>query len=173
MKNLVIILMACMMSSVVASCGGNSNSTEAERIAQLEDSIARLNKLIDKTADNNLQNQEKVDRSVVDIQEDRSDGRIEGSYELTDALNNKWILTLNNDRTATLDIKGTNSLFYGSWSVSRSGIWLNFSQCPIVFPSKAKGFVGHGEINNGYLYRTLSEAKAKNPRQRLPIRKIK
>lgn len=32
-----------MMSLVVASCGGSSNSSDADRIAQLEDSIANLN----------------------------------------------------------------------------------------------------------------------------------
>lgn len=43
MKNLISIIVACMMSLVVASCGGGSNSSEADRIAQLEDSIEQLN----------------------------------------------------------------------------------------------------------------------------------
>lgn len=43
MKNLAYIFMAGMVLLVLASCGGNSNSSEADRIAQLEDSIAKLN----------------------------------------------------------------------------------------------------------------------------------
>ena len=42
MKNLILIFVACMMSFVVVSCGGGSKSTEADRIAQLEDSIRKI-----------------------------------------------------------------------------------------------------------------------------------
>ena len=42
MKNLIYLFLACMMSLVVASCGGRSNSSEADKIAQLEDSIRKI-----------------------------------------------------------------------------------------------------------------------------------
>lgn len=42
MKKIIYLFAACMMSMVVASCGGGSNSSEADRIAQLEDSIRKI-----------------------------------------------------------------------------------------------------------------------------------
>lgn len=42
MKKLIYLFAVCMMSMVVASCGGKSNSSDAVRIAQLEDSIRHL-----------------------------------------------------------------------------------------------------------------------------------
>ena len=42
MKKLTYLFVACMVSLVVASCGGGSNSSEADRIAQLEDSIRKI-----------------------------------------------------------------------------------------------------------------------------------
>ena len=42
MKDVISIIVACMMSLVVASCGGSSNTSEVDRIAQLEDSIRKI-----------------------------------------------------------------------------------------------------------------------------------
>lgn len=42
MKKLIYLFAVCMMSMVVASCGGSSNSSDADRIAQLEDSIRKI-----------------------------------------------------------------------------------------------------------------------------------
>lgn len=42
MKKLTYLFVACIVSLVVASCGGGSNSSEADRIAQLEDSIRKI-----------------------------------------------------------------------------------------------------------------------------------
>lgn len=42
MKKLTYLFAACMVSLVVASCGGGSNSSEADKIAQLEDSIRKI-----------------------------------------------------------------------------------------------------------------------------------
>ncbi len=42
MKKLTYLFVACIVSLVVASCGGGSNSSDADRIAQLEDSIRKI-----------------------------------------------------------------------------------------------------------------------------------
>lgn len=54
MKHFVIVFVACMISMVVVSCGGNSKSTETDRIAQLEDSIAKLNEKSKENVNNEI-----------------------------------------------------------------------------------------------------------------------
>ncbi|WP_415959300.1 hypothetical protein [Paraprevotella xylaniphila] len=42
MKKYLYIFMSCMLAVLMVGCGGRSNSTEADRIAQLEDSIRKI-----------------------------------------------------------------------------------------------------------------------------------
>lgn len=67
MKKFIYVLMACVLSMFVASCGGNSKSTETDRIAQLEDSIAKLSSQykgnkenIESQSPNSFENEEVV-----------------------------------------------------------------------------------------------------------------
>lgn len=160
-----------MMSLLVASCGGSS-SRDKDRIAELEAEIAELKSSNITTSTTNEETNYVSSTSSTISQNGQS---IVGTYELTDALNRQWLLSLKDDETVELSIKGTDTSFYGSWSAREEGTWLEFGykENPIVFPNGNKGFIGHGLITNGYLYSSLSEGKAKNPKQRLSIRKIK
>ena len=89
MKNVILIFATCMMSLVMASCGGNSNSSEADRIAQLEDSIRKIQS--DKIVDGN--NESKVESCSDDDffssssqskSVDSFGGDVEGTYEFSE-----------------------------------------------------------------------------------------
>ena len=101
-----------------------------------------------------------------------------GTYEFTDEINHTWVLKLNSDETATIQLKGSNSPAYGSWSDWREGnnrIYLDFSdQAPKVwFPAGEEDCYTLIIFDDGYIYRSNSDAKAKNPRKRLAITKVR
>jgi len=82
MKYFVIVFVACMMSMVVISCGGNSKSTETDRIAQLEDSIAKLNSQPTKSENN----KEQIVKAATDTEaksETNSESTLNKSEEKT------------------------------------------------------------------------------------------
>lgn len=78
--------MACMMSLVVASCGGGSNSSD--KIAQLEDSIARMQTRIENQGTNAPENQETNNNTINDAngndsETEASANDIVGTYKVT------------------------------------------------------------------------------------------
>lgn len=180
MKRLTYLFVTCMMSLVVASCGGRANSTEIERIAQLEDSIKALNiKLQSNTSAETQATKEEspyVSSGSTSTSSHSNIQSVAGIYEVKDHLNQVWIFTLNSDESATVSKKGSDICGYGSWDDGNydGGIWFNFEEVPrIVFPNMEEGFSGHGDMNNGYLYRNVNAAKSKDPNQRLIMTKIK
>lgn len=183
MKKLIYLFVACMVSMVVASCGGSSKSTEAERIAQLEDSIARMQTRYENQGINNSDNHETNNNSINDANGNESETEVTandivGVYKVTDALNNKWIIKMETDETATVSQEGKNVMHYGSWRYSgpNYGIMLSFSlddDPQITFPNMKAGFYLHPRIKNGYLYMSETASDAKNPKLRLAIKKVK
>lgn len=170
MKNVILIFVACMMSFVVASCGGNSNSSEADRIAQLEDSIANLNNRI---ADGS---ESKANNDSEDMQGNDSNNNHVGTYEFTDTQGHKFVLVLNEDETATIQVN--DLLRYGTWELySPIGnlplVAFNFDEMPqIALPNGEKKCQFLVIVGN-YIYEDWHNVKSKNPRYRLPIKKIK
>ncbi len=182
MKNGILIFVACMMSLVVASCGGNSNSSEADRIAQLEDSIRKIQS--DKIVDGN--NESKVescsdDDSFSSSSQSKSvdsfGGDVEGTYEFSDNINT-WVLVVNGDETAYIynKAKGDGVKAYGSWYKYDSMKYAAFSfsdKAPRVFFPSGEETLRYPRINNEWIYYNSSAADAKNPEKRLPLKKIK
>ena len=174
MKNGILIFVACLMSLVVASCGGNSNSSEADRIAQLGDSIARIQSRHDNQENNSSAND--IPTRANSTNTDTPINELVGSYIVEDAVNAKWIIKVNEDESATIAKEGSNDIFYMSWDYHRSyGIGLSFNlgdPIRITFPNMEKGFQLTACIKDGYLYRNSSAIKAKDPKLRLPINKV-
>lgn len=167
------------MSLVVASCGGGSNSSE--KIAQLEDSIARMQTRLDNQGINNSDNHETNNDNFNAFNGNESatettTNDIVGVYKVIDKLGRVWIFTLNSDESATVSVEGSDAVGYGSWDDGHydNGIWFDFEEEPrIIFPNMKEGFSGHGDMNSGYLYRSVNAAKSKDPHQRLEMKKIK
>ena len=98
-----------------------------------------------------------------------------GTYKVVDKYNTTWILTLNRDETMTVNEEGSSEVIYGSWSDYTYGV-PSFSfgnQIPYLeFPSGRES-INCGILSDDYLYPSSTEYKAKNPKYRLPITKIK
>lgn len=183
MKRLLlgISVVALMLTT---SCGNNA---EQERIAQLEKELAQLKG-------------ENRDKKKASIQEDASPASssensseassssddltstsptiiyYEGTYKFTDKANQTWTLTLNKDKTA--QIKSGDVLHYGSWTeyTSTNVMYISFDyeDAPMIyFPFGPDRGTMIAISKDGYIYESIDAKKAKNPRKRLPIRKIK
>lgn len=182
MKNGILIFVACMMSLVVASCGGGSNSSEADRIAQLEDSIRKIQS--DKIVDGNNESKAEScsdDDSFSNSSQSKSvdsfGGDVEGTYEFSDNINT-WVLVVNGDETAYIynKAKGNGVKAYGSWYKYDHMKYAAFSfsdKAPRVFFPSGDETLRSPRINNEWIYYNSSAADAKNPEKRLPLKKIK
>lgn len=144
------ILLAFALS--LASCGGNS-TTEKARIAELEEQLLELKG-----------EQKQESRQFI------------GTYKVVDKYNTTWILTLNRDETMTVNEEGSSEVIYGSWSDEPYGVphfSFSYREWPYLeFPSGRKD-INNGILSDDYLYSSNIEYKAKNPKYRLPITKIK
>ncbi|MBD5307132.1 MAG: hypothetical protein HDS14_05845 [Bacteroides sp.] len=157
MKKLTYLFVACMVSLVVASCGGGSNSSEADRIAQLEDSIAKLNS--NEVSDGN-----------------GTDGNnFSTTYKAIDKHGTTFYFVLNEDKSAKATAKGMNGTVYGSWedlSNINRGICIELSDyIPNIYYEAGTQEFHSVYIKDGWLYAKGDYAKANNPQWRIKIEK--
>lgn len=102
-----------------------------------------------------------------------------GTYEIVDKAKQTFILTLKEDKSATMTIKGTNQSYYCSWDYwvlsNESYVKISFSDDPptLVFDGGVAVSMWGPQIRDEWLYFDNSAREAKNPKQRLPIKKIK
>ena len=110
-----------------------------------------------------------------------------GVFEFTDRQGNEWILTVKDDKTATIKTKGGEIPAYASWYRYDNMKYATFrcsERAPmIVFPGSQlymndNGYFGAEAcgyfcIDGKYIYYNSSAADAKNPDLRLPLKKIK
>lgn len=181
MKKLTYLFVACMVSLVVASCGGGSNSSDADRIAQLEDSIARMNSRTESTPktynsdynETEYQQPQSSESKYSDNSAKNESGYV-GVYEITDNFGSPIIVNVNADETATLNYAGEE--YYGSWEKSsKYDFVIDFpweGQPYIEFPS-GKELVVALCVDENLAYDGRANLEAKNPKKRLPIKKIK
>lgn len=166
-----------MMSLVVASCGGGSNSSE--KIAELEDSIARMNERLN-DAGPSAEVNDGTNSSAYNSNEssvNMSENDVVGTYEFTDSEGHKFILTLNDDETA--QIKVNDLVRYGSWekySPIEYNPLVHFEgdEKPVItFPDHGTRDCQYLSIVGNYIYYKWESVKAKNPKLRLSIKKVK
>ena len=97
-----------------------------------------------------------------------------GTYKFTDEINTTWTLKLNADETATISSNDGKSEAYGSWNYySHSDLTvISFSdQVPLIWFPAGEERGSQLAIKEGYIYKGISGADAKNPRLRLSISK--
>lgn len=176
MKKVILLFVACMMSLVVASCGGCSNSSK--KIAELEDSIARMNKRLNNVVPSdgvNIESNSDVSSNI--SSSNASENDVVGTYEFTDSENHKFILTLNDDETA--QIKINDLVRYGSWEKygpieDNPLVQFEGDEKPVItFPDQEAKDCHFLSIFGNYIYYGYESVKAKNPKLRLQIKKIK
>lgn len=178
MSKLISIVTTFVVALSLTSCGGNS--TYKARIAELEEQLLELkgeqkqdveapksdNEITSHTSSSHLSSSHRREGSRQFI----------GTYKVVDEYNTTWILTLNRDETMTINEEGNSEVKYGSWSDFPYDVpcfSFSYMDCPCLeFPSGREN-INRGIISDGYLYSSNTNYKAKNPKFRLPITKIK
>lgn len=182
MKNSILIIAACIISFAVASCGGNSSS-DKERIAQLEDSIARiLSKQQAKTPSYGSDSENKTSNTFTATSSSEYDSNSAstnflGTYKVIDATGHTFYIILNEDETANVKIEGSDVILYCSWEglfLINKGIRIDFSdKRPIIYFDGGIKKYGGMYLKDGWLYAGSSEVESKHPQWRLKAEKVK
>lgn len=183
------IYISTLAAFALSSCGGSSD--DKAYIQYLEGRLATLE------AGESEQGAAMVEEPAVEGQDSEApaepvaanasssssvsfeSGPFNGTYEITDNAGTVWVLVLNSDETATIQKKNSGVKAYGSWddfrSIYRADISIVFTDEPpvMLFPSGDTGQSHMSIGKDGYLYRESNDSKAKNPRQRLALRKVK
>ena len=180
MKKISILLIACFLMFSMTNCGQSSSNDV--RIAELKDSIEKLNRKIS-SQDASLQSQAS---SVTMSQRHNNEQSIfiVGTYEITDNRNTTWVLVVESDEDESDEgnaymydkSKGQNIIYYGSWYKYSHMKYARFSFSDgapgVFFPSDGMR-TRYPCIDSKWFYYNSSAADAKNPELRLPIKKIK
>ena len=160
---------------------GCSNSSDQKRIAQLEAEIAKLkgeeSREIESEEDNSMDSYNDYSSTTSnESSEPQIYSSFVGIYKFKDEANKTWILSLNSDGTA--QIKSGDELHYGSWKdyavINSMHIKFDLEDVPLIhFPYGQHRGTLMELSKNGYLYAHPDAKEAKNPRKRLPVKKIK
>ena len=127
----------------------------------------------------NNTNKEQKQETKEKVEEKKEDN-IFGTYEVTDKEGTTLLITLNEDESATVKIKGSGKTYYCYWRDYRSikdGISVSFEggkERPIpVFEGGIDEHSLNWIIKDGWLYSYYDTARANNPEWRLKATKIK
>lgn len=169
-------IFGCLLILTSIYFGSCSNSSDSYYIRQLKDSIAELNR--EKNSYNNdTPGESDVNSATNNEQGETASNESNGNiYEFTDAEGTKWKLNLNTDETVTLEDNG--KIYYGSWQLySPIGdlplVSFTYNEMPrIALPNEKKRCQFLAIVGN-YIYEDWQNVQSKNPRYRLPLKKIK
>lgn len=117
-----------------------------------------------------------IDEAITSNSSDDENAGITGTYEVTDKIGQTMVITLKDDKTATVTLDGNT--YYCSWNHISYGdgeVEMRFSDDPpaLVFEGGVAETMYGPEILGGWLYYNYSARKAKNPNRRLAIKKVK
>ena len=178
MKFKIISIFAIFATIICISCSNSSNSEDKERIAQLE---AQINELKsngssyqgNENKTNNSYNSKKRDN--YSSRSNKESNNFAGIYVVTDDMGNKWTINLKDDESVTVK-DASGKIYYGSWSSFPYDVpCLSFGwdEWPYLYFPAGEENIDHSIIDNDQFYSSNTNYKAKNPNQRLPIKKIK
>lgn len=125
----------------------------------------------------NTDTQSSIDKAVgAESAAVKSDGT--RTFEFTDNAGKTFVLVLKPDETATWSIKGKDKVHYVSWmdffgELQVSGL-IGDKDMPIVWPANdEKGTdLGEAPLEDGYIYKSSSACRAKDPEHRLKLKEI-
>lgn len=180
MKNKILSIFAVLITLICVGCSNSSNSEDKERIAQLEEQIKELQSSKNENSNTPYGNNEtNITYSGQDLQEKVKPQISEyiGKFEMTDEAGQVFIITVNADETATIELQGGSFKGYGSWNdfpYDYPDLSFSRDDSPnIYFPSGKEHYFPGLILCEGWAYDGSSAFKAKNPNKRLPIKKIK
>lgn len=181
MKKYITLAFAVILAAmpfIFTSCGGSS---DARTIAQLQDSIATLNRQLAETgqqtsysAPSNTSYSEPT--SSYSSSSSSNGGNYVGTYKVTDTKGTTFYFILNADDTANVKFEGSDEVLYCTvhdWRNINKGIAISFSdERPIIYFEGGTQRYGTMHISDGWLYASSEFTTAKHPKWRLKAEKI-
>ena len=171
-------LMMFIFGAFFTSCSSNNDSQSNAQEVNIDSLVnAKVEERLNENANSDL-NQ--------DIESNQDENTLVGTYEITEDSNSPKtiILTVNADETATMRYKDSEHIHYGSWYkyshmkyakfhfVEESNWATNLSTIPSLYFRAASKDLDNFVIMDGYLYSSSNAADAKNPNERLKLKRI-
>lgn len=173
----IILCVLTFNSIFLVGCSDSKhNSSEAVELTAKQREIAQLKTYITELEQENAYLKQQIKKYSASTSDNV--GQNQALYEFTDKNNTAWILTLNTDKTARLEKKGDENVYYGSWtknlyqnSNSRGNVLVSFTSTPPIYFENEECFLSL-VILGEYVYHGADACIARDPTQRLQIVKI-
>lgn len=180
----LLLVVLALFSFALTSCVGKSKyDAQIEELMAFKDSVEQAQKAQNSnSAANNSESSQtgynETSSNETSSSSSQNNGNYVGTWEFTDNADNVWEVILNSDETCTMGIKGNEGVAYGSWEKLN---FMNYTpdltfpdEKPVVcFPDYEMKGIYSPHIIDGYIYKDWQAAKAKNPKKRLPIKKVR
>ncbi len=197
----IVITLQCVLIGCTGTGSGASGSAaadstiaeatmaEQERAEQqrLEQEKAEQERLEQEKAEQERLEQEKAEQQRLEEEKAKQQSLV-GTFEITEEGRGNVrtiVLTVNDDETATMRYKDSEFIHYGSWYKYNHMKYAkfhfveedNFATSHSTIPHLCFDVVNNRELSNfvlmdGYLYSSSSAAEAKNPKERLKLKRV-
>ena len=155
-------------------------STIDEKVTEQE-LAAEQQRMEQERAEQQRMQQEKAEQQRME-QEKAKQQSLVGTFEINDGHLGPIVLKVNDDETATIRYKDSETIYYGSWYKSDKYVNFHFDgeqiyinrpkAVPQLYIGGTSKFLGDFVLFEGYLYTSPSAANAKNPNERLEYKKV-
>lgn len=169
---------------IIMSCNPNNSS-------QNHSSAVDIDSLVNAKVEERLKEKENFDSNKNINQEseinqesgiNQVENSIVGTFEINDGHLGPIVLKVNDDETATIRYKDSETIYYGSWYKSDKYVNFHFDgeqiyinrpkAVPQLYIGGTSKFLRDFVLFDGYLYTSPSAANAKNPNERLEYKRV-
>ena len=189
-KFFIVFIIMLFIGVIIMSCNPNNSS-------QNHSSAVDIDSLVNAKVEERLKEKENFDSNKNINQEseinqesgiNQVENSIVGTFEITEEGRGNVrtiVLTVNDDETATMRYKDSEFIHYGSWYKYNHMKYAkfhfveedNFATSHSTIPHLCFDVVNNRELSNfvlmdGYLYSSSSAADAKNPKERLKLKRV-
>ena len=165
---------------IVLSIGCSNNtgcsdyeSSQSQSYSPSDESNSKLQNSTSKNSE--TKTEEVAESSSSSTQEKEAEKYPLEKYTFTDASGLNFTMTLNPDKTATLDCNSRNITYYGNWYFNfkeRRSICFSSDKPDITFPNNGAWFSCFILTSDNFLYSDEFAADAKNPKARFKAKKV-
>ena len=182
MKKIKLFALAIGIASQCVLIGCTSSTTTEGSASFEELDLSDTVTAVESTIDEKVTEQELAAEQQRMEQEKAKQQSLVGTFEINDGHLGPIVLKVNDDETATIRYKDSETIYYGSWYKSDKYVNFHFDgeqiyinrpkAVPQLYIGGTSKFLGDFVLFEGYLYTSPSAANAKNPNERLEYKKV-
>ncbi len=181
----IVITLQCVLIGCTGTGSGASGSAAADstiaEATMAEQERAEQQRLEQEKAEQERLEQEKAEQQRLEEEKAKQQSLV-GTFEINDGHLGPIVLKVNDDETATIRYKDSETIYYGSWYKSDKYVNFHFDgeqiyinrpkSVPQLYIGGTSKFLGDFVLFDGYLYTSPSAANAKNPNERLEYKRV-